>query len=234
MIRRRPASERGHADLGWLKTNYSFSFNTYHDPAHMGFRALRVINEDVVMPGQGFGMHGHRDMEIVTYVISGALEHRDSLGNGGVLRAGETQRITAGTGIRHSEFNPSSDEPVHLYQIWLYPDRQRLEPGYEQRRFEVDERVGGEPLRLVASPDGQAESLLIHQDAKVLLGSATPDVPVLYPLQPDRHGWIQVVTGSVRLNGQMLETSDGAAISDEKELRIEALEPSKFLLFDLA
>ena len=200
----------------------------------MGFRALRVINEDVVMPGQGFGMHGHREMEIVTYVISGALEHRDSLGNGGILHAGELQRMTAGTGIRHSEFNPSSDQPVHLYQVWLYPDRQGLEPGYEQRRFEPGDGVGHEPLRLVASPDGQEGSLVIHQDAKVLLGSAEPGKPLHYPLKLSRHGWIQMVAGSVRLKGQVLETSDGAAISDEQELRIEALEPSHFLLFDLA
>ena len=234
MIRRRPAAERGHADMGWLKTSYSFSFNTYHDPAHMGFRALRVINEDVVMPGQGFGMHGHRDMEILTYVISGALEHRDSLGNGGILRAGEFQQMTAGTGIRHSEFNPSSDDPVHLYQIWLYPARQGLAPFYEQRRFEPVTGAGRDRLRLVASPDGREGAFLIHQDAKVLLGLADPEKPLVYPLEPTRHGWIQVVVGSVRISGEVLQTSDGAAISDEQELRIEALEPSQFLLFDLA
>src|SRR3954468_510606 len=147
MIHVRPAAERGGADYGWLKTSYTFSFNTYHDPAHMGFRTLRVINEDVVMPGQGFGMHGHRDMEIVTYVISGALEHRDDLGNGGILRAGEVQRMTAGTGIRHSEFNPSADEPVHLYQIWLLPERPNLAPSYEQKAFDAGKH--GSLLRLV-------------------------------------------------------------------------------------
>ena len=234
MIRRRPAAERGRGDLDWLKTRFSFSFNTYHDPAHMGFRALRVINEDVVMPGRGFGMHGHRDMEIITYVISGALEHRDSLGNGGILNAGELQRMSAGTGIRHSEFNPSSDWPVHLYQVWLYPDRQGLEPGYEQRRFGPAEGDGRVPLRLVASPDGREDSLVIHQDAEVLLGSVEAGKPLLYPLEPGRHGWVQVVAGSIQLNGQVLEISDGAAISDEQELRIEAMEPSQFLLFDLA
>jgi len=200
----------------------------------MGFRALRVINEDVVMPGQGFGMHGHRNMEIVTYVVSGALEHRDSLGNGGILKAGEFQRMTAGTGIRHSEFNPSSDRPVHLYQVWLYPDRQGLKPGYEQRRFAPAEGDGRGTLRLVASPDGREGSMLIHQDAKVFLGSLEPGKPLLHALEPGRHCWIQIVAGSVQLNGQMLETSDGAAISDEQKLGIEALEPSQFLLFDLA
>src|SRR4051794_29251330 len=189
MIRLRPAAERGGADYGWLKTSYTFSFNTYHDPAHMGFRTLRVINEDVVMPGQGFGMHGHRDMEIVTYVISGTLEHRDSLGNGGILAAGEFQQMTAGTGIRHSEFNPSGDQPAHLYQIWLYPDRQGLPPGYMQRRFEPDDGAGRGPLRLVASPDGREGSLVIHQDARVLLGRVEPGKPLVYPLAVARHGW---------------------------------------------
>ena len=140
MIRTRPAADRGHADLGWLKTSYTFSFNTYHDPAHMGFRVLRVINEDVVLPGQGFGVHGHRDMEIITYVMQGELEHRDSLGNGGIVRAGELQRMTAGTGIRHSEFNPSPSEPLHLYQIWIFPDRPGLAPSYEQRAIEPADR----------------------------------------------------------------------------------------------
>ena len=172
MIRLRRAGERGHADYGWLKTSYTFSFNTYHDPAHMGFRALRVMNEDVVMPGKGFGMHGHRDMEIVTCVLSGALEHRDSLGNGDILRPGELQRMTAGTGIRHSEFNPSADEPVHLYQIWLLPDRPDLPPSYEQKAF-ASPSPGG-PLRLVASPDGRDGSLSIHQDARIFLELSRP------------------------------------------------------------
>jgi redox-sensitive bicupin YhaK (pirin superfamily) len=231
MMRIRPAAERGHADHGWLKTSYSFSFNTYHDPAHMGFRSLRVINEDVVMPGQGFGMHGHRDMEIVTYVIRGALEHRDSLGNGGILRAGELQRMTAGTGIRHSEFNPSADEPVHLYQIWLFPERAGLVPSYEQKAFEPRGEAGA--LRLVASPDGQDGSLTIHQDAQVFLGSLEPGQVLVHALKPARHGWIQVVRGSLRLGGQVLDTSDGAAVSDEPSLRIEALEPAQVMLFDL-
>jgi redox-sensitive bicupin YhaK (pirin superfamily) len=232
MIRVRPAAERGHADMGWLNTHYTFSFNTYHDPAHMGFRALRVINEDVVMPGQGFGMHGHRDMEIVTYVISGALEHRDSLGNGDVLRAGELQRMTAGTGIRHSEFNPSNDEPVHLYQIWLFPERPSLPPSYEQKAFDAAERHGR--LQLVASPDGREGSLKIHQDARISLGRLGVGESLVHSFAPGRHGWIQVVSGSLAVNGHGLAASDGAAVSNEPSLRIEAGQPSEWLLFDLA
>src|SRR4029077_16844032 len=182
MIRVRPAAERGHADMGWLKTSYSFSFNTYHDPAHMGFRALRVINEDIVMPGQGFGMHGHRDMEIVTYVISGALEHRASLGNGAIIRAGAPQRMTAGTGIRHSEFNPSDNEPVHLYQIWLFPERPNLVPSYEQKAFDARGEHGG-PLRLVASPEGREASLKIHQDDRISLGTLEAGESLVPPLE---------------------------------------------------
>jgi redox-sensitive bicupin YhaK (pirin superfamily) len=231
MIRIRPAAERGHADYGWLKTSYTFSFNTYHDPAHMHFRALRVINEDVVAPGQGFGMHGHRDMEIVTYVLSGALEHRDSLGNGGVLRAGEFQRMTAGTGIRHSEFNPSGSEPLHLYQIWLFPDGAGLEPGYEQKAVELPEAGGFRP---VATPDGRDGSLRIHQDAQVLIGRLEPGRPLTYPLVAGRHAWVQVVRGSLTVNGQALGTSDGAAVSDETSLTFSAGEPSEMMLFDLA
>ena len=188
MIRTRLAADRGHADLGWLKTSYTFSFNTYHDPAHMGFRVLRVINEDVVLPGQGFGAHGHRDMEIITYVMQGALEHRDSLGNGGIVRAGELQRMTAGTGIRHSEFNPSPSEPLHLYQIWLLPDRQGHAPSYEQRAIELGD--GASSLRLIASPDGRDGSLTIHQDAKVLLGTLEPGQSQVYSLEPrGTHGF---------------------------------------------
>ncbi len=232
MIRIRPASERGHADYGWLKTSHTFSFNTYHDPAYMGFRSLRVINEDLVMPGQGFGMHGHRDMEIVTYVISGVLEHRDSLGNGGIVHAGELQRMTAGTGIRHSEFNPSPDEPVHLYQIWLFPERKGLVPGYEQRAFRSHEDAGG--LRLVVSPDGREDALGIHQDAKLFLGSLEPGGVLEHQLGTARHAWIQVVKGTMQLGGKALKTSDGASVSGEPSLRIESLEPVQFMLFDLA
>jgi quercetin 2,3-dioxygenase len=231
MIRMRPAAERGHADLGWLKTSYSFSFNTYHDPAHMGFRVLRVINEDVVLPGQGFGTHGHRDMEIITYVMHGELEHRDSLGNGGIVRAGELQRMTAGTGIRHSEFNPSPSEPLHLYQMWLLPDRQGHAPSYEQKAIEPGN--GASSLRLIASPDGRDGSLTIHQNAKVLLGWLEPGQPHVHALEPARHAWIQVVQGSVRLGGQVLHTSDGAAVSNEPTLRLEADKPAQVMVFDL-
>jgi redox-sensitive bicupin YhaK (pirin superfamily) len=231
MIRTRLAADRGHADLGWLKTSYTFSFNTYHDPAHMGFRVLRVINEDVVLPGQGFGAHGHRDMEIITYVMQGELEHRDSLGNGGIVRAGELQRMTAGTGIRHSEFNPSPSEPLHLYQIWLLPDRQGHTPSYEQRAIEQGD--GASSLQLIASPDGRDGSLTIHQDVKVLLGTLEPGQSRVDSLEPARHAWIQVVRGSVRVGGQVLRTSDGAAVSGESSLRLEADEPAQVMLFDL-
>ncbi len=231
MIRTRLAADRGHADFGWLKTSYTFSFNTYHDPAHMGFRVLRVINEDVVLPGQGFGAHGHRDMEIITYVMQGELEHRDSLGNGGIVRAGELQRMTAGTGIRHSEFNPSPSEPLHLYQIWILPDRQGHAPSYEQRAIEPGD--GASSLQLIASPDGRDGSLTIHQDAQVLLGSLEPGQSQVYSLEPARHAWIQVVHGSVRLGGQVLRTSDGAAVSGEPSLRLEADEPAQVMVFDL-
>src|SRR5262245_24703330 len=212
MIRKRPAAERGHAEYGWLKTSYTFSFNTYYDPEHMGFRSLRVMNEDVVMPGQGFGMHGHRDMEIVTYVISGALEHRDSLGNGDVLRPGELQRMTAGTGIRHSEFNPSSDEPVHLYQIWLLPEREGLVPSYEQKPIPAP--TGDAALMLLASREGRDGSLTIHQDAAIWLGTLESGSGLKHALEPGRHSWVQVVRGSIKLNDIALRTSDGAAVSD--------------------
>ncbi len=228
----RRAAERGHALYDWLDTWHTFSFNTYYDPAQMGFRALRVINEDRVQPAQGFGMHGHQDMEIVTYVLEGALEHRDSLGTGSVLRPGEFQHMSAGTGIRHSEFNPSSTEPVHFYQIWLLPNPKGLQPSYEQKAFSEDERQGR--LRLVASPHGQDGSLLIHQDARVFLSTLDADQTVNYEMQSGRHAWLQVLRGSVELNRQLLDTSDGAAVSDEPRLSIRAKKPAEVMLFDLA
>jgi quercetin 2,3-dioxygenase len=231
MIRTRLAADRGHADLGWLKTSYTFSFNTYHDPAQMGFRVLRVINEDVVLPGQGFGTHGHRDMEIITYVLQGELEHRDSLGNGGIIRAGELQRMTAGTGIRHSEFNPSSSVPLHLYQIWILPDRQGHAPSYVQRA--IQPAGGASSQQLIASRDGRDGSLTIHQDAKILLGTLEPGQSQVYSLEPSRHAWIQVVYGSVQMNSQVLSTSDGAAVSGEPSVRLEAGESAQVMLFDL-
>jgi len=228
----RRAADRGHANYGWLDTWHTFSFNTYHDPAHMGFRALRVINEDRVQPGTGFGMHGHQDMEIITCVLEGALEHRDSLGTGSVLRPGEFQRMSAGTGIRHSEFNPSATEPVHLYQIWLLPNEKGLAPSFEQKAFAEQERQNR--LRLVASPDAHDGSLLIHQDARVYLSTRDAEREVRHELQPSRRAWLQVVRGSVVINGQFLGTSDGVAVSGASVVAVQATVPSEILLFDLA
>ena len=231
MIAVRRASERGHGQHGWLDTHHTFSFNDYYDPRHMGFRVLRVINEDRVEPGQGFGTHGHRDMEIISYVLDGALAHRDSLSNESVLRPGEFQCMTAGTGIRHGEFNPSDSEPVHFYQIWLLPERQGLAPSYDQRMFPEDERRGR--FRVVASPDGRDGSLTIHQNAEVLLTSLAAGERVMHELAPGRHAWLQVLRGSAQLNGVPLQTSDGAAVSDELSLTMLATEPCEVMLFDL-
>jgi redox-sensitive bicupin YhaK (pirin superfamily) len=232
MIHIRKAAGRGHFDHGWLDTWHTFSFGDYFDPDHMGFRALRVINDDRVEAGQGFGTHGHRDMEIVTCVLEGALEHRDSMGNGSVLRPGELQRMSAGTGIRHSEFNPSRSETVHLYQIWLLPARNGLKPSYEQRGFSEEERQGR--LRLVASPDGADGSLRIHQDARLYLSTLGAGQAVTHALAPGRHAWLQVLRGQVTLNGQPLTEGDGAAVSAEKELDIRSDHGGEVLLFDLA
>ncbi|MGA2257539.1 MAG: pirin family protein, partial [Thermoguttaceae bacterium] len=231
-IRVRRANERGHAQYDWLDTWHTFSFNTYYDPAYMGFRSLRVINEDWVQPGKGFGMHGHRDMEIITYVLDGAVEHRDSMGTGSVLRAGEFQHMTAGSGIRHSEFNPSSTESIHLYQIWLLPEQNGLSPSYDQKTFPEFEKRGR--LRLVASPDAKDGSLLIHQDARIFLSLLESGQEVSHELHAGRHAWLQVLRGAVDLNGHRLATSDGAAVSDETELTIRASEASEVMLFDLA
>jgi redox-sensitive bicupin YhaK (pirin superfamily) len=231
MIRVRRAAARGHADHGWLDTYHTFSFADYYDPEHMGFRALRVINEDRVQPGQGFGMHGHRDMEIVTYVLAGALEHRDSLGNGSLLRAGELQRMTAGTGVRHSEFNPSTTEPVHLYQIWLLPERPGLPPSYEQRRFEPESQKS--QWLLVASPDGRQGSLTIRQDAELSLAVLEPGQTLTYSLAPGRHGWLQVLRGRVEINGMALEAGDGASLSEEPWVQIASRDAAELLWFDL-
>jgi quercetin 2,3-dioxygenase len=231
-IRVRRAAERGHVRHDWLDTWHTFSFDTYYDPAQMGFRSLRVINEDRVQPGKGFGMHGHRDMEIITYVLEGAVEHRDSMGTGSVLRAGEFQHMTAGSGIRHSEFNSSSTEPLHLYQIWLLPGKKGLTPSYDQKTFPEAEKQGC--FRLVASPDAQDGSLLIHQDARVYLSSLAASQEVRYELLPGRHAWLQVLRGAVDLNGRTLAVSDGAAVSNARELTIRANEASEVMLFDLA
>ena len=230
MIRVRKAEERGYFDHGWLKTYHTFSFADYHDPEHMGFRALRVMNEDRVSPGRGFGEHPHRDMEIVTYVLAGALEHRDSLGNGEVLRPGEFQRMSAGTGIRHSEFNPSDSETVHLYQIWLLPRETGLRPGYEQKAFPEDERRG--TLRLVASPNGEAGSLTIQQDARIYLSLLDAQQSVSHSFAGE-HGWLQVLRGEVQLDDLALKVGDGAAISAEPRIDVTAAENAEILLFDL-
>lgn len=233
MMQVRKAGERGHRNYGWLDTHYTFSFNDYFDPAHTRFRALRVMNEDRVAPGQGFGMHGHEDMEIVTYVLSGALEHKDSMGNGEVLRPGELQRMSAGTGIRHSEFNPSSREPVHLYQIWLLPQHRGLTPSYEQKAFAAEERHGR--LRLVAAPDGADGALVIHQDARLYLATLGEGEAVTHELQPGRHAWLQVLRGSVRVGSLTLTAGDGVAISEEPRVAVAGVGgESEVLLFDLA
>ncbi len=231
MIVIRRAEHRGHANHGWLDTYHTFSFSSYYDPQHMGFRSLRVMNEDFVAPGKGFGTHPHRDMEIVTYVLEGALEHRDSMGNGEVLRPGEFQRMSAGTGITHSEFNPSPSEPVHLYQIWLLPEQRGIEPSYEQKRFDDNERHNR--LRLVASPDAATGSLLIHQDARIYLSSLDSGKELAHKLESDRHAWLQVLRGQVSVNGQPLNTSDGAAVSSERLLEIRSDGDAEVMLFDL-
>jgi redox-sensitive bicupin YhaK (pirin superfamily) len=232
MLKIRKSSERGHFDHGWLDTYHTFSFGDYYDPAQMGFRALRVINEDRVAPGAGFGMHGHRDMEIVTLVLSGALEHKDSLGHGEVLRPGELQHMSAGSGIRHSEFNPSATEPTHLYQIWLLPREKGLEPSYHQQKFDAAERA--EKWQLVASPDGAEGSLPIEQDAKIYLADLPAGGKLDFELAANRHAWLQVLRGSVELNGHALSTSDAAAVSDEAQLLLKSSAPSEIMLFDLS
>jgi redox-sensitive bicupin YhaK (pirin superfamily) len=232
MIQVRKAAERGHFDHGWLDTQHTFSFGDYYDPAHLGFRSLRVINDDRVAPGQGFGMHGHRDMEIVTCVLDGALAHRDSMGNGSILRAGELQRMTAGAGVRHSEFNPSDTEWVHLYQIWLLPQRKGLEPSYEHLVVGDEEKRGR--FRLVASPDGADGSLTIHQDARLHLASLSPGEGVAHEIEPGRAAWLQVLRGSVNVLSHDLALGDGVAVSDENSISIQATVPSEVPLFDLA
>lgn len=232
MIKIRKAENRGHFDFGWLDTYHTFSFGDYYDPSHMGFRALRVINEDVVQPGRGFPTHGHRDMEIVTYILKGALQHRDSMGNGSIIRPGDAQRMSAGTGVRHSESNPSKDELVHLLQIWILPEQTDLPPEYEEKRFSDDEKRN--QLRLIVSPGGDDGSVRIHQDAKIFASVLAPGNEVTHRLPGGRHAWVQVAGGAVALNGHALKQGDGAAISDEAQLTIAANGPSEILLFDLA
>ncbi|HEX8685945.1 MAG TPA: pirin family protein [Pyrinomonadaceae bacterium] len=232
MISIRPADERGGGNHGWLDTKHTFSFSDYYDPRHMGFRALRVINEDRVAPGRGFGTHGHRDMEILSYVISGGLGHRDSMGKSEVIRPHEWQRMTAGTGVQHSEMNASKTEPVHFYQIWIMPEAEGIRPGYEQKLFAPEEKSGR--LRLVASREGSDGSLKIHQDAAVYNAILKSGEAVEHRLAEGRHAWLQVVKGTVEVNGTRLGEGDGAAVSDEGALTILAGDDCEVILFDLA
>jgi quercetin 2,3-dioxygenase len=232
MITIRRSEERGAANHGWLDTKFTFSFDQYYDPKFMGYRSLRVMNEDKVAPGGGFPTHPHRDMEIITYVLEGKLEHKDSLGTGAVILPGDGQRMTAGRGIRHSEFNPSQSDPVHLLQIWIMPEKSGLEPSYEQKSFPESEKQGR--FRLIASPTGEEGSVRINQDAKLFVTLLAPDQEVKHLFGAKRYGWLQVAKGGVQINGTALKQGDGAAISDEKELIVKGTKDSEILLFDLA
>lgn len=232
MIKIRHSDERGHADHGWLDTYHTFSFDSYYDPRFMGFRDLRVINEDRIEPKQGFPTHGHRDMEIITYVISGDLSHKDSLGNGTTIRPNDVQRMTAGTGVRHSEYSSPADK-THLLQIWILPEKENLPPGYEQKYFAPEEKKG--KLKLVASRAGSEGSVTINQDVSLYSSLLSAEETVSHELAENRHAWIQVVNGSLEVNGEFLNAGDGAAISEENILEIKALEDeTELLLFDLA
>jgi redox-sensitive bicupin YhaK (pirin superfamily) len=232
MIIIRKSEERGHFNHGWLNTYHTFSFDQYYDPRFMGFRSLRVINEDFVAAGRGFPTHGHRDMEIITYVLEGALEHKDSMGTGSVILPGDVQKMSAGTGVRHSEYNHSKDEPVHLLQIWIMPDTAGINPDYQQKRFEDEEKRAS--LRLIASTDGSDGSITIRQDARVFAALLDPSQQVVHELKPNRHAWVQVARGAVEINGQALNQGDGAAASDESQITLVGRESSEILLFDLA
>jgi len=232
MITLRPSAERGGADHGWLKTRHTFSFNTYHDPAQMHFRALRVINEDWIAPGQGFGTHPHDNMEIITYVLEGALQHKDSLGTGSIIRPGDAQRMSAGTGIRHSEYNASATDQVHMLQIWIMPNQRNVAPGYEQKVFPAAEKAG--KLRVIAAPDGRDGAVTIHADTSLYVSVLRRNEKVIHTLAPNRHAWLQVTKGSVELNGKKLTQGDGASASDEPKLEIQATADAEVLLFDLA
>ncbi|MEM7448111.1 MAG: pirin family protein [Myxococcota bacterium] len=231
MIRVRKSNERGHADHGWLKSQHSFSFANYYDEEYMGFRALRVLNEDRVAPGAGFPTHPHRNMEILSYVVEGALEHRDSMGTGSVIRPGELQRMSAGTGVTHSEYNHSHESPVHFLQIWLTPEDEGGAPEYEQKMF-GDELVG--TLRIVASKDGRDGSLRVRQDVSLFASALHTGEALSYELLPTRHAWIQVVRGTLDMCGVALSRGDGAALQNQTDIKFEAQENSEFLLFDLA
>ena len=231
MITIRHAAERGHFDHGWLDTRHTFSFAEYQDPRHMGFGPLRVINEDRVRPGQGFGRHGHRDMEILSYVLAGELTHGDSMGNGSVVRPGELQRMSAGTGVLHSESNASREHPVHFLQIWIVPERANVRPGYEQQHFSEEQRRGG--LRLVASPNGREGSVKIERDVDLYASILARGESLSHPVRPDRKIWIQVARGGIEVNGAELNAGDGVAIEDERDVTVNASAPAEFLLFDM-
>ena len=231
MITIRPSAQRGDADHGWLHSRHTFSFAGYQDPAQMGFRALRVINEDKVAPGRGFGTHSHRDMEIISYVLGGSIEHKDSMGTGSVIRPGDVQRMTAGTGVEHSEYNHSKQEPVHFLQIWILPEAARLKPSYEQKTFSAAEKQG--KLRLVAAQGGRDGAVTVHQDMALYATLLAPEERVVHTIERG-HAWVQVVRGVITLNGEELEAGDGAAVSDERELTIAGVEAAEVLLFDLA
>ncbi|WP_224960589.1 pirin family protein [Geomonas subterranea] len=231
MIAIRRSADRGHADHGWLDTYHTFSFADYYDPRHMGFRNLRVINEDRVKPGVGFPTHPHRDMEIISYVLEGALAHRDSMGTGSVIRPGDVQRMSAGTGITHSEFNHSKDAPLHFFQIWILPERTGIAPGYEQKFFPDQEKRGC--LRIVASPDGRDGSVTINQDARLYATLLDPGEEIVHRLPAGQHAWVQVARGKLLVNGHLLEAGDGAAVSNEDLLRLMAKEAAEALVFEL-
>jgi hypothetical protein len=231
MITFRDRMTRGQSHNGWLDSRHTFSFADYHDPAQMGFRSLRVINDDRVIPGAGFPQHGHADMDIISYVLEGALEHKDSLGNGAVIRPGEVQRMSAGTGILHSEFNPSKTAPVHFLQIWIIPDRAGMPPSYEQKDFPMHERRGR--LRLVAAPNGQDGAITLHQDARLFVANLGPGERVVYPVERGRGLWLQVARGIVALNGTEMREGDGASIEGEPTVAIEAETEAEVLLLDL-
>jgi redox-sensitive bicupin YhaK (pirin superfamily) len=231
MINILKSDQRGHADHGWLNTRFTFSFADYFDPNHVQFRTLRVMNDDRVAGGGGFPTHPHKDMEIVTYVLEGALEHRDSMGNGSVIKPGDVQYMSAGTGVAHSEFNASEKEPVHLYQIWMFPDKKGYKPTYDQKHFPEDEKRG--KLRLLVSPDGRDGSVKIRQDNELYATVLGANDAVQHTLKPERHAYVQVMRGSVTLNGTQLEAGDGAAISAEKKLELSGVKDAEVLLFDL-
>jgi quercetin 2,3-dioxygenase len=232
MIRIHKSDDRGHANLGWLDSRFSFSFAEYFDPEHVQFRTLRVMNDDHIAGGGGFPTHPHRDMEIVTYVLEGALAHKDSMGNGSVIRPGDVQYMSAGTGVAHSEFNASEKDPVHMYQIWMFPDKKNYEPRYDQKNFAESEKRG--KLRLVVSADGREGSVKIRQNNELYATVLGKDESVKHELKPDRHAYVQVARGSVTLNGEKLETGDGAAISEEKSVQLTGVKDAEVLLFDLA